>query len=80
MGHGDVIQLNHEYNLKDVIPFLMTCFEPLNLIIKTCTSISPHGDELEDDNNMFGVKPSFEQLFNHLSIKCYICSKDYQYI
>jgi hypothetical protein len=69
MGHGDAIQLNYEYNLKDVIPFFVTCFESLNLIIKTCTSISPHGDELEDDNNMFGVEISFEQSFQPLVTK-----------
>jgi len=69
VGHGDAIQLNYEYNLKDVIPFLMTCFESLNLIIKTCIFINPHGDELEDDSNMFGVGTSFEQSFQPLVIK-----------
>jgi hypothetical protein len=69
LGHGDVIQLSYEYDLKDVIPFLMTCFESLNLNIKTCISISPHGDELEDNSNMFGVGTSFEQSFQPLVTK-----------
>jgi hypothetical protein len=59
VGHGEAIQLNYEYDLKDVIPFLMTRFESLNLTIKTCTSINP-GDALEDDSNLFGVGTSFE--------------------
>jgi len=69
MGHGDAIQLSYEYNLKYVIPFLMTRFESLNLITKTCTSINTHGDELEYDNNMFGVGTSFEQSFQPLVTK-----------
>ncbi len=69
MGHGDAIQLSYENNLENVIPFLMTRFESLNLIIKTCISISPHGDELENDNNMFGIGTSFEQSFQPLVTK-----------
>jgi hypothetical protein len=38
----------------------MTCFETLNLIVEAHTSIG-HVDELEDENNIFGVRTSFEE-------------------
>jgi hypothetical protein len=39
---------------------LMTCFETLNLTIEAHTSIG-HVDELEDENSIFGVGPSFKE-------------------
>jgi len=39
----------------------MTCFETLNLIIEVHTI--GHVDELEDENNIFGVGTSFEEFF-----------------
>ncbi len=60
MGHGDVIQLVSKYDLKFVIPLLMTCFETLNPIVEACTSFG-RGDEPKDEGNIFGVGTCFEE-------------------
>ncbi len=49
-----------QFDLKVVIPLLMTYFETINPSVEACTSTS-HGDEFEDESNMFGVETSFEQ-------------------
>ncbi len=59
VGHGDAIQLASEYDLKVVIPLVMTYFETLNPTIEACTSFG-HGDEPKDESNIFGVGASFE--------------------
>jgi hypothetical protein len=38
----------------------MTCFETLNPIVEECTSFG-HGDEPEDECNIFGVGTCFEE-------------------
>ncbi len=58
VGHGNAIWIAYEYDLKIMIPLLMTCFETLNLNVKVCTSTN-HGDELQNESNMFGVGASF---------------------
>jgi hypothetical protein len=58
VGHGNAIWLVYEYDLKIMSPLLMTCFETLNLNVKTCT-FANHGDELQNESNMFGVGASF---------------------
>jgi hypothetical protein len=49
--------------LKVVILLPITCFDNLDLIIKACSFVVPHGDELEDEDNMFWVGASFEESF-----------------
>jgi hypothetical protein len=60
VGHGDAIQLVFEDDLKVVIPLFMTYFETLNPIVEACTSFG-HGNELENESNIFGVGASFEE-------------------
>jgi hypothetical protein len=45
----------------------MTYFETLNLTIEACNSFG-HGDELENEGNIFGVGASFEESFQALVI------------
>ncbi len=58
LGHGNAIRLTIEYDAKIVIPFLMVCFELLNLIVvyaSTAIEVATVvGEEFEE--NMFGVK------------------------
>jgi hypothetical protein len=54
--------------LKVVILLLITCFDNLDLIIEACTFVGSHGDELEDEDNMFWVGASFEESFQTFSI------------
>ncbi len=58
VGCGNAIWLVSKYNLKAMIPISMICFETLNLIAKTCTSINH--DDLEEVN-MFKVGASFKK-------------------
>ncbi len=77
MGCGEAIQLAFEYDLKVIIPLLMTCFATLNPIIECWTFVN-HNDELENEGNVFGVGASFKKsssalvresfLFRRLSI------------
>lgn len=46
VGCGEAIQLAFEYDLKVIIPFLMTCFATLNPIIECWTFVN-YSDELE---------------------------------
>jgi len=55
-GHGNAIW--PAYDLKIMIPLFMSCFETLNLNVKACTSTN-HGEELQNESNMFGVGESF---------------------
>jgi hypothetical protein len=57
----------------------MTCFETLNLTIEAHMSIG-HVDELEDENNIFGVGTPLRSFLKHLSLKSYICSASYPYL
>ncbi len=60
VGHGDAIKLAFKYELKAKISLLMTCYVILNPNVETWTYIG-HGDELEDEGNMFEVGASFEE-------------------
>jgi len=62
VGHGDAIRLVFKYDLKVIIPLLMTCFVTLNPNVETWTYIGRR-DELEDKGNMFEVGTSFEESF-----------------
>jgi hypothetical protein len=46
----------------------MTFFKTLNPIDEACISFG-HGDELEDEGNIFGVRTSFEESFEALVTK-----------
>ncbi len=48
----------------------MTYFETMNPSVEACISTS-HGDELENENNMFRVQASFEQFSWTLVIGIY---------
>jgi hypothetical protein len=56
------------FDLKIVVPLFMTYFETLNPIVEACTSFG-HGDEHEDENNIFGVGASFEESSRALIIR-----------
>jgi hypothetical protein len=45
----------------------MTYFETMNPSVEACTFTS-HGDELEDESNMFWAGASFEESFQTFSI------------
>jgi len=76
------IQLAFEYDLKAIIPLLMTCFATLNPIIECWTFVN-HTDKLENENNVFGIGASFKEsswalvkesfLFRRLSIALVAC-------
>ncbi len=57
VGHGDVIRLLTKYDVKEVIPLLMTLFDQLNPIIEVV--VAPCDEPVfqieEKNNNMFGV-------------------------
>ncbi len=62
VGHGNAIHLTLEYDLKEVIPFLMTNFERLNPSIKAHV-VGPV-DRLpieEEEINMFSVGVFMEE-------------------
>jgi hypothetical protein len=60
VGCGNSIQFASEYDLKVAVLLFKTCFETLDPTIETCTSIG-HGDELQNEGNMFGVGASSEE-------------------
>ncbi len=66
VGHGSVIRLAFEYDAcKVVIPFLIMCFERLNLnTIAYATTIDDA--RLELGKNMFGMGASIEESFRTL--------------
>jgi hypothetical protein len=82
VGCGEAIQLAFEYDLKAIIPLLMTCFATLNPIIEFQTFVS-HTDELENEGNMLKVGAYFKKsswalvkesfLFRRLSIPLVAC-------
>jgi hypothetical protein len=49
----------------------MTYFETLNPIVEACSCFG-HGDELEDEGNIFGVGASFEESSQALVIGKFI--------
>ncbi len=60
VGCGEAIQLAFEYDLKVVIPLLMTYFATLNIIIECWTFVN-HSDKLKNEGNVFGVGASFKE-------------------
>jgi hypothetical protein len=62
VGHGNAIHLTLEYDLKDVIPLLMTNFERLNPSIQAHVVGPIDGLPIEEEEiNMFGVGVSMEE-------------------
>jgi len=56
VGCGNAIHLASKYDLKEVIPLLMTIFESLNLSIQAKVVASIDGFFVEEEEtNMFGV-------------------------
>ncbi len=56
LGRGNAIWLATKYDARIVIPFLMVCFEQLNLTIvnaSTTIAVVDVGEDFEE--NMFGV-------------------------
>ncbi len=71
VGHGNVIQLAFEYDLKAIIPLLMVCFETLNptklahiLVIMT----------LKKKVTCLGLENMLRSLLEDLSPENYLCS------
>jgi len=60
VGCGNSIRFATKYDLKVVIFLFKKCFETLNPTIETCTSVG-HGNELQNEGNMFGLRASFEE-------------------
>jgi hypothetical protein len=63
VGFGNTIYFAFKYDLKEIIPLLMTIFERLNLSIqvKVVASINGLLVEEEEETNMFGVGASMEE-------------------
>ncbi len=62
VGCGNAIHLTLEYDLKEVIPLLMTNFERLNASIQTHVVGPVDGLPIEEEEtNMFGVGASMEE-------------------
>jgi hypothetical protein len=58
---GNTISLHFEYNVKVIIPFLMTCFHWLNFIVQECRVDGPSDELNEVDINIFGLGTSIEK-------------------
>jgi hypothetical protein len=58
---GNTISLHFEYNVKAIIPFLMTCFRWLNFIVQECRVDGPSDELNEVDINIFGLGTSIEK-------------------
>lgn len=63
MRHGNAIHLITKYDAKEVIPLLMTIFDPLNPIIAIfvapCDGLIVQVEK--EDDNMFGVINSMQE-------------------
>lgn len=77
VGCGEAIQLTFEYDLKAIIPFLMTCFATLNPIIESWTFVG-HTNELENEGNVLRLEHILKNLLGHL-LKSHFCLGDYPY-
>lgn len=57
MGHGNAIHLTIKYDAKEVIPLLMTIFDPPNptlaIFVAPCDGLTIQVEK--EDDNMFGV-------------------------
>jgi hypothetical protein len=65
MGCGNAISLASKYDLKKIIPLLITIFERLNpsIQVEVVASIDGLLIEEEEKTNMFGVEASMERIF-----------------
>ncbi len=61
VGCGDAIYLASKYDLKEVIPLLMTIFERLKPSIQVEVVVSIDGLPIKDKTNMFGVGAPMEE-------------------
>jgi hypothetical protein len=63
MGCGNAISLASKYDLKKIIPLLITIFERLNpsIQVEVVASIDGLLIEEEEKTNMFGVEASMEK-------------------
>jgi hypothetical protein len=63
LGHGNAIRLAIEYDAKIVIPLLMVCFEWLNPIAISASTVATIVNVVveEFEENMFGAEASIEE-------------------
>jgi len=67
VGRGNAIYFITEYDVKEVIPFLMTIFYYLNPIVQTMSIVPSYGlngvaiEIKEEDIDIFGVRLSMEK-------------------
>jgi hypothetical protein len=86
LGHGNAIRLAIEYDAKIVIPLLMVCFEWLNPIAISASTVATIVNVVveEFEENMFGAEASIEEsscalvigeiiLFRKLFVLPYAC-------
>jgi hypothetical protein len=60
VGCGNTIYFTIKYDVKAIIPFLMTFFHQSNPTIEECKVGEPI-EQLEDDINIFGVATFMEE-------------------
>jgi hypothetical protein len=72
VGHGNVIQLAFEYDLKAMIPFLMVCFETLNPTTKLAHILVLM--TLKKKITCLGLENLLKSFLEHLSSMNYLCS------
>ncbi len=63
MGHGNVIHFIIKYDVKEIIPLLMTLLDQLNhnveVVVAPCDELVLQIEE--EDSNMFGVGTSMKE-------------------
>jgi hypothetical protein len=71
VGHGNVIQLIFQYDLKAMIPLLMVCFETLNPTTKLAHLLVMM--TLKKKVTCLGLEDLLRSLLEHLSSENYLC-------
>jgi hypothetical protein len=72
LGCGEAICVAFEFDVKLVIPLLLTCFDRFNPISQACaTKIDVPNSQFEEGNT-FGVKASMEESSHVLVGKIYL--------
>jgi hypothetical protein len=61
VGCGNAIYIASKYDLKEIIPFLMTIFERLKPSIQVEVVVSIDGLPIKEETNMFGVGAPVEE-------------------
>jgi hypothetical protein len=63
VGRGNAICFAIEYDVKEVIPFLMNVFDWMNPIVETIVTPCDEANVqiFKKENNMFGVEASMEE-------------------